>query len=398
MTFDEKDIIYPPVHPGTDRTFIRFYKGEPDLNAIFFPELEDESQKNDSRPQRVFVTDTNVASLEFAKPFINLFRGENFSHLKIKPNETGKHGKDVLLILGSGEPYKTIESVLEIVKAALDNNGQRTTVFVGIGGGVITDMTAFASSIFKRGAHCELVPTTLLSMVDAAIGGKTGCDFESYKNMIGSFFPAQKIHIIPSFIQTLPQNEYKSGMAEVVKTALLYSPELFEKFEKSPEILTERKNPLVEEAIRICVNAKAKVVEEDLTEKNIRMQLNLGHTFGHALESMAGLGGVTHGDGVAWGIGRVAELSRNLGLASNNFAERVKKCLENFGWETKAVHPAMKEKYPEKSDSEIAEILFNAMKKDKKNSSSQVRFVLQEDVGKTVITEVPKEKVIEVLK
>ncbi len=398
MTFDEKDIIYPPVHPGTDRTFIRFYKGEPDLNAIFFPELEDESQKNDSRPQRVFVTDTNVASLEFAKPFINLFRGENFSHLKIKPNETGKHGKDVLLILGSGEPYKTIESVLEIVKAALDNNGQRTTVFVGIGGGVITDMTAFASSIFKRGAHCELVPTTLLSMVDAAIGGKTGCDFESYKNMIGSFFPAQKIHIIPSFIQTLPQNEYKSGMAEVVKTALLYSPELFEKFEKSPEILTERKNPLVEEAIRICVNAKAKVVEEDLTEKNIRMQLNLGHTFGHALESMAGLGVVTHGDGVAWGIGRVAELSRNLGLASNNFAERVKKCLENFGWETQAVHPAMKEKYPEKSDSEIAEILFNAMKKDKKNSSSQVRFVLQEDVGKTVITEVPKEKVIEVLK
>lgn len=398
MTFDEKDIIYPPVHPGTDRTFIRFYKGEPDLNAIFFPELEDESQKNDSRPQRFFVTDTNVASLEFAKPFINLFRGENFSHLKIEPNETGKHGKDVLLILGSGEPYKTIESVLEIVKAALDNNGQRTTVFVGIGGGVITDMTAFASSIFKRGAHCELVPTTLLSMVDAAIGGKTGCDFESYKNMIGSFFPAQKIHIIPSFIQTLPQNEYKSGMAEVVKTALLYSPELFEKFEKSPEILTERKNPLVEEAIRICVNAKAKVVEEDLTEKNIRMQLNLGHTFGHALESMTGLGVVTHGDGVAWGIGRAAELSRNLGLASNNFAERVKKCLASFGWETQAIHPAMKEKYPEKSDSEIAEILFNAMKKDKKNSSSQVRFVLQEDVGKTVITEVPKEKVIEVLK
>ncbi len=398
MIFDEKDIIYPPVHPGTDRTFIRFYKGEPDLNAIFFSELEDESQKNDSRPQRIFVTDTNVASLEFAKPFIDLFRGENFSRLEIRANEKGTHGKDVLLILGSGEPYKTIESVLEIVKTALDNNGQRTTVFVGIGGGVITDMTAFAASIFKRGAHCELVPTTLLSMVDAAIGGKTGCDFESYKNMIGSFFPAQKIHIIPAFIQTLPQNEYRSGMAEVVKTALLYSPELFEKMEKSPEILAERKNPIVDEAIRICVNAKAKVVEEDLTEQNIRMQLNLGHTFGHALESMAGLGVVTHGDAVAWGIGRAAELSRNLGLASNNFAERIKKCLSGFGWETGALHPAMKEKYPDVSDSEIAEILFNAMKKDKKNSSSQVRFVLQEDAGKTVITEVPKEKIIEVLK
>lgn len=399
MTFEEKDIIYPPVHPGTDRTFIRFYSGEPDLNAIFFPKSDDDevqdAQKS-SRPQRIFVTDTNVASLDFMKPFVNIFRGENFSHLEIKPNERGNHGKDVLLILDSGEKSKTIESVLEIVKAALDNNGQRTSVFVGIGGGVVTDMTAFAASIFKRGAACELVPTTLLSMVDAAIGGKTGCDFESYKNMIGSFFPAQKIHIIPSFIESLPQNEYKSGMAEVVKTALLYSPELFEKLEKTPEILQERKNPLVGEAIKICVNAKAKVVEQDLTEKNIRMQLNLGHTFGHALESMAGLGVVTHGDGVAWGIGRAADLARNLGLASNNYAERIKKCLESYGWVTDPVHPAMRAKYS--SNDEIAEVLFNAMKKDKKNSTSQVRFVLQENVGETVITEVPKDKVIEVLK
>lgn len=399
MTFDEKDIVYPPVHPGTDRTFIRFYPGEPDLSSVFFPKTdEDESQEEQksSRPQRIFVTDTNVASLSFMKPFLDIFRGENFSHLEIKPNVRGKRGKDVLLILDSGEKSKTIESVLEIVKAALDNNGQRTSVFVGIGGGVVTDMTAFAASIFKRGAACELVPTTLLSMVDAAIGGKTGCDFESYKNMIGSFFPAQKIHIIPSFIESLPQNEYKSGMAEVIKTALLYSPELFEKLENAPEILQERKNPLVSEAIKICVNAKAKVVEQDLTEKNIRMQLNLGHTFGHALESMAGLGVVTHGDGVAWGIGRAADLARNLGLASNNYAKRIKSCLKRYGWVTDPVHPAMREKYS--SDEEIAEALFNAMKKDKKNSSSQVRFVLQENIGETVITEVPKDKVIQVLK
>lgn len=399
MTFEEKDIIYPPVHPGTDRTFIRFYSGAPDLASIFFPKSDEEENQDDaksSRPQRIFVTDTNVASLDVMKPFVNLFRGENFSHLKITPNERGNHGKDVLLILGSGEKFKTIESVLEITKAALDNNGQRNSVFVGIGGGVVTDMTAFAASIFKRGAACELVPTTLLSMVDAAIGGKTGCDFDSYKNMIGSFFPAQKIHIIPSFIESLPQNEYRSGMAEVVKTALLYSPELFEKLEKTPEILSERKNPLVDEAIRTCVSDKAKVVEQDLTEKNIRMQLNLGHTFGHALESMAGLGVVTHGDGVAWGIGRAADLSANLGLAPKSYAERIKKCLASFGWETNPVHPAMKAKFS--SDEEIAEVLFNAMKKDKKNNSNQVRFVLQENVGETVITEVPKDKVIQVLK
>ena len=390
MTFEEKSIIYPPVHPGTDRTFIRFYDGALDLNAIFY------AAENETLPQRIFVTDTNIASLPAVKGFLDFFRGEDFSHPKIEAGFVGKRGKDVLLILGAGEPFKTIESVLAIVKAALDGNAQRSAVFVGIGGGVITDMTAFAASIFKRGAHCELVPTTLLSMVDAAVGGKTGCDFDSYKNMIGSFFPAQKIHICPSFIESLPQHEYRSGMAEVVKTALLYSPELFEKLEKSPEILQDRKNPLVAEAIRICVNAKAKVVEQDLTEKNIRMQLNLGHTFGHALESKAGLGVVTHGDGVAWGMARAADLSARLGLCTKEYCERVKKCLSSFGWETGAIHSAMKEKFA--SDEEIASVLLSAMKKDKKNSSDKVRFILQANVGETVITEVPESDILAVLK
>lgn len=391
MTFEEKDIIYPPVHPGTDRTFIRFYDDEPDLNSIFY------SAEKDTLPQRIFVTDTTVASLPSLKGFVDFFRGEDFSHPKIEAGFIGKRGKDILLILGAGEPFKTIESVLAIVKAALDAGGQRSAVFVGIGGGVITDMTAFAASIFKRGAHCELVPTTLLSMVDAAIGGKTGCDFDSYKNMIGSFFPAQKIHICPSFIESLPQHEYRSGMAEVVKTALLYSPELYEKLEKYPEILNDRKNPLVGEAIRICVNAKAKVVEQDLTEKNIRMQLNLGHTFGHALESMCGLGVVTHGDGVAWGMARAADLSQRLGLCTKEHANRVKSCLASFGWETEPVHPEMKKKYGN-NEEEIARILLNAMKKDKKNSSDKIRFILQENVGETVITEVPEQDILAVLK
>ena len=149
MQFEEKNIAYPPVHPGTDRTFIRFYSGIPDLNSIFY------GSGSDDNPQRIFVTDTNVASLTVLKPFITLFRGENFSQPEIKPLWTGHRGKDVLLILGSGEPYKTIESVLAICKAAIDANGQRSAVFVGIGGGVITDMTAFAASIFKRGSSCE---------------------------------------------------------------------------------------------------------------------------------------------------------------------------------------------------------------------------------------------------
>ncbi len=390
MNFEEKIIAYPPVHPGTDRTFIRFYSGEPDLKYVFYPE------GSENLPQRIFVTDTTVASLPFLCDFIDNFRGENYSRAKIENGFVGKNGRDVLVILGAGEPFKTIESVLQIVKAALDNNAQRSAVFVGIGGGVITDMTAFAASIFKRGAHCELVPTTLLSMVDAAVGGKTGCDFDAYKNMIGAFFPAQKIHICPAFIQTLPDFEYRSGMAEVVKTALLYSKELFEKLESCPEILTNKKNPLVEEAIKISVSAKARVVEQDLTEKNIRMQLNLGHTFGHALETCAGLGVVTHGDAVAWGMSRASELSRKIGLCTSDYTERVKSMLASFGWCTEPVHPALKNK--SNNADEIAGMLFDAMLKDKKNSSSKVRFVLQSQICETVITEVPKDDVIEVLR
>ncbi|WP_273464317.1 3-dehydroquinate synthase [Treponema berlinense] len=389
MQFEEKDIAYPPVHPGTDRTFIRFYGGEPDLNSIFY------SSEEENSPQRIFVTDTNVASLKQMQPFVNFFRGENYSQTKIENGFIGTRGKDVLLILGSGEPFKTIESVLAICKAAIDSNAKRSAVFTGIGGGVITDMTAFAASIFKRGATCELVPTTLLSMVDAAIGGKTGCDFDSYKNMIGSFFPAQKIHIIPSFIQSLPENEYRSGMAEVVKTALLYSKELFEKLASKPEILQNRKDPLVEEMIKICVNAKAAVVEQDLTEKNIRMQLNLGHTFGHALETRAGLGKVSHGDAVAWGMARAAELSKKIGLCTENYVQTVKSALSSFGWETQPMHSSLNGKFA--SEKEAALSLFEAMKKDKKNASNKVRFVLQEDVGETVITEVDEKDVLSVL-
>ncbi|WP_273064934.1 3-dehydroquinate synthase [Treponema berlinense] len=389
MQFEEKDIAYPPVHPGTDRTFIRFYGGEPDLNSIFY------SSEEENSPQRIFVTDTNVASLKQMQPFVNFFRGKNYSQPKIENGFIGTRGKDVLLILGSGEPFKTIESVLAICKAAIDSNAKRSAVFTGIGGGVITDMTAFAASIFKRGATCELVPTTLLSMVDAAIGGKTGCDFDSYKNMIGSFFPAQKIHIIPSFIQSLPENEYRSGMAEVVKTALLYSKELFEKLASKPEILQNRKDPLVEEMIKICVNAKAAVVEQDLTEKNIRMQLNLGHTFGHALETRAGLGKVSHGDAVAWGMARAAELSKKIGLCTENYVQTVKSALSSFGWETQPMHSSLNGKFA--SEKEAALSLFEAMKKDKKNASNKVRFVLQEDVGETVITEVDEKDVLSVL-
>ena len=412
MMYEEMDVSYPPVHPGTDRTFIRFYgtdnkshsasssanrhidnqsaqSSTPDLNSLFYTE------SSDAGPMRIFVTDTHVASLPSLESFFGSFRADCCVDGCATAGFSGTRGKDILVVLGSGETYKTIESVLTIVSRALDHNAQRSSVFVGIGGGVICDMTSFASSIFKRGAHCELVPTTLLSMVDASVGGKTGCDFASYKNMIGTFFPAQKIHIFPSFVQSLPDSEYRSGMAEVVKTALLYSPELFAKLESDRNDVMARRQDIVYEMIKTCVEDKAKVVEQDLTEQNIRMQLNFGHTFGHALETCAGLGVVSHGDAVAWGMARALTLSANLGLCPKEYKDRVIKTLASYGWETASAPKALTGRY---GDSETrAHELFDAMRKDKKNSGSRVRFVLQKNIGDTVITEAGEKDVISVL-
>lgn len=401
MNFTEYPIVYPPVHPGTERTYIRFYSGKPDLDAIFLQNAGPET------PLRIFVTDTNIAFLEDTRVFFSHFIPERILSSRKFDESDGKsncvfknsNSKNLLVVLKAGEAFKDIESVLSIIKAALDFNAQRSAVFIGIGGGVICDMTAFAASIFKRGASCELVPTTLLSMCDAAIGGKTGCDFDEYKNMIGAFFPAQKIHIAPNFVKTLDEEQFQSGLAEVVKTFLLYNENSYREFKAEREKVLSRDEKTIEKFITECAKAKAAVVEKDLTEKNIRMHLNLGHTFGHALETKSGLGRISHGNAVAWGIGRACELSANLGLCTKAFKDDVLETLEDYGWCVEKLPEVIKtsENGKGKTDDEIAKILFEAMKKDKKNKDSSVRFVLQEGFEKNVVAQVKESEVLKVL-
>ena len=166
------DLVFPE-NSGCDNTQINFYCGPCNLDEIYFA-LDDSPY-----PSRLFVTDETIAKLDCMKDFVSKFKDS-------------RRGNDTLLVLGAGEKYKTIESVLKIVSTALDANYNRNCLFVAIGGGVICDMTGFAASMFKRGVDAEFVPTTLLADVDASIGGKTGCDFSSYKNMIGAFYPAKK--------------------------------------------------------------------------------------------------------------------------------------------------------------------------------------------------------------
>ena len=376
---DNFELLFPD-NSGFDKTDILFYSGKNDLCSLY---LSAEDRRN-----RLFVTDTNIAPL--CTDFISHFTDENADN--IKAPSIFKKGNDTLCILGAGEKYKTIENVLEIVRAALNSNFNRNCLFVAIGGGVLSDMTGFAASMFKRGVDVEFVPTTLLSDVDASIGGKTGCDFDSYKNMIGAFYPAKKIHIWSSFIQSLPQNEFISGLGEVVKTAFLFSPELTEILKTQKEKVMSRNEEVLKKIITICAKAKAKTVHEDFKEKGIRAYLNYGHTFGHALETVAGLGKISHGEAVAWGIGRALGLSLDKNLCSAEFANECKSILFDYGFCTDPLPQIIKD-IP---NATLA--LVSAMHKDKKNSGSCVKVILQKTGQSTFITEVQDNEILEVLK
>ena len=296
-----------------------------------------------------------------------------------------------LVALPAGESEKTFKSVSSILDAALKAGLARDSLFVGFGGGVITDMTAFAASIYMRGAQLELVPTTLLAMADAAVGGKTGVDFGAYKNSVGTFYPAKRIHISAAALDTLSEKEFRSGLAEVFKTALLYDAELYKLFSKRKKEINARDRAFVAEAVRRCVKAKAAVVERDVYERGERAFLNLGHTFAHALEAAAGLGNVSHGEAVAWGIGRALALGERLGITGSEYKKEVCALLADFGWAPEPAHPALA------GVEGAAEKLLSAMKADKKRKDGALRFVLQRKLNSNIITTADPSDVLAVL-
>ena len=327
----------------------------------------------------LYVADTNTVTL--------LRRARGFN-----PNAP-------LVIIEAGEAHKTLVNIEKILEAAISAGLARDSLFAGFGGGVITDMTAFAASLYMRGAKIELVPTTLLAMADAAIGGKTGVDFKNYKNCIGSFYPAQKIHISVSALTTLSDAEYRSGLAEVIKTALLYAPKLFQIMKERKDAIIARDGDLLLEIVKRCVQAKAHVVERDLHESGERMYLNLGHTFGHALESIAGFGSISHGDAVAWGISRALTLGLRLKITDPDYLDEVLPVLRSYGWSTDPVHPVLQDRISSGTGtaSSVAGELLSAMKNDKKKKEGNVRFILQRAINSTLATTVSDDDVLAVL-
>jgi len=282
-----------------------------------------------------------------------------------------------IITLPDGEEYKTMEYINYALERMFDAKYDRNSIVIAFGGGVIGDMSGFAASIFLRGIEFIQIPTTLLSMVDSSVGGKTGINNKYGKNLIGAFYQPEAVYIDTHFLSTLPKREFAAGMAEVIKMAVMFDEEYFKNLEK--EALS------IEEIIKRSVELKAWVVNQDEKEKGIRSVLNYGHTFGHVIENLTNYKTYLHGEAVAIGMVMANELSKELGYLSEDEAERIKKLLERNSLPT-----TFKIENPQ----EFYEHFFA----DKKTLDNNIKFIIPERIGRyKIVQNIPKETVLKVL-
>ena len=280
------------------------------------------------------------------------------------------------IVIPAGESEKNWSSIDRILSRALELGLARDSVFVAVGGGVILDMTAFAASVYMRGSRLVLVPTTLLSMVDATLGGKTGIDYGGGKNLVGTFYPSERVMIASAFLSSLPMREYMCGLGEVVKHAFLsHDTRLAEFLLAEKERILARDESIMDRMIRLSLEVKIDYITRDPEEKKgIRSALNLGHTFGHALEALKGFS-ISHGEGVAWGVAKAFQAGVLTGITDREFAAKSISLIEAFGFDSETVISA--EDFPS---------FLAAIAKDKKKKGGEVRFVLMKNQGEPVLT------------
>jgi len=237
-------------------------------------------------------------------------------------------GKEVLsLVLPDGEEHKSFDQLQVIMDFALTHRLDRKSCFVALGGGVIGDLVGFAAAIYQRGIDFVQIPTTLMAMVDSSVGGKTAVNHRLGKNMIGAFYQPQCVVADVKALDTLPDREYKSGLAEVVKYGLIMDAEFFEWQEHHIDALVRRDPTAVAFAVERSCRDKADVVKRDERESGVRATLNLGHTFGHAIETHAGYGTYLHGEAVSIGTAMAADLSTRLGWIDDALRDRATQLL-----------------------------------------------------------------------
>lgn len=310
-----------------------------------------------------------IANLSYTNPMIVTDQNVAKFHLEKIRQAVGSEAKSI--VLPAGEEHKNLETVSRLWTSFLEHGLDRRSTVIALGGGVIGDMAGFAASTYMRGIEWIAIPTTLLSMVDASLGGKTGFDLPEGKNLIGSFYPPRKVLADPSLLLTLPERELRSGMAEVVKHGIISDPELFELCAGGMDWVKAN----LEEIVKRAMAVKIKVIEADPYEKGFRAALNLGHTVGHAVELVSRFE-LRHGEAIAIGMVVESEFSEEIGLASNGLTETITAVLSNLGLPTR-----LPDEMPR------AEII-RAMRVDKKKNARAIRFALPVEIGKVELVDI----------
>jgi 3-dehydroquinate synthase len=285
-----------------------------------------------------------------------------------------------VITIGTGEEIKTLDTVRDIYGHLISSGADRSAFIVGIGGGIVCDITGFVASTFLRGVRFGFVATTLLAQVDASVGGKNGVNFKGYKNMVGLFHQPEFVICDPEVLKTLPQKEISCGLAEIVKHAAIADADLFGYLEKHAEDILTLDRQAIEKLVRVSVRIKSSIVSRDETEKGERRLLNFGHTFGHAIEKVTG---AAHGEAVSIGMVIASALSVKKGLLSAEDEQRLRAVLKNLRIPTRL------EAQPQK--------IMDAITKDKKRAGNRIHFILLNGIGNARVNQLTLEELKGVL-
>lgn len=282
-----------------------------------------------------------------------------------------------LIVIDDTEPHKNLATIEKIIAELLELGIDRNSYIIGIGGGIVCDITGFVSHIYMRGVRFGLVPTTLLAMTDASIGGKNGVNFNENKNFIGSFDNPDFIIADSKFLHTLPEKQYLSGLGEIIKYALIGNSNILNILETNSDKILNRNSETIQKLVSESVLTKIKIVEKDPDDKSIRHILNFGHTIGHSIELLED---IPHGLAVVKGMNAATDISVKLGILATDKAQQIKQLLTSFGYDISY---------------KLGENHIRLLSNDKKKEDSNIRFVLLEDIGKPQIRKMPVQQIID---
>jgi 3-dehydroquinate synthase len=307
--------------------------------------------------QMIMITDNNVFNL-YGASVLKILRDAGF---KVEP-----------AVIPGGEGCKNLATVASLYEQMIALGLDRKSTVLALGGGIVGDIAGFVAASYMRGIAYIQIPTTLLSQVDSSVGGKTGVNLPQGKNLVGAFYQPGLVFVDVSFIETLPEREYLTGLAEIIKYGIIWDNDFFEYLEEHRDRIKSRDSQCLMDITSRCCSIKAEIVAQDETESGQRALLNLGHTFGHAFEALTNYQKFTHGEAVAVGITYAARLAHHLGLIPLDDLKRIKNLLEYYG-------------LPVSCGNLNSQDIVVQMRKDKKNVGGKLQLILPTAIGESDI-------------